>query len=298
MTFPGGVINVLKPPGMTSHDVVSYIRRQYGQKRVGHAGTLDPAAAGVLPVFLGKATRLIEYFADDDKSYRAEIILGVATDTGDDTGKVLCSQDVIMPETEALITALNSFRGRQEQIPPMYSAIKVDGKKMYELARAGITVAREARTIDISNIGLIRRLEQGFSFDVTCSKGTYIRSLCEDIGKKLGYPAMMSFLVRTRVGAFALEQAHTLEEIAVQPLQVLQPADLMLGRLPTICLSAAEFTEMIHGRPVICPDTCYPADERVRMYDEEKRFVGIGRLVQSPVNLVLKPEKIMFTDPS
>ena len=298
MTGISGVINVLKPPGMTSHDVVSYIRRQYGQKRVGHAGTLDPAAAGVLPVFLGRSTRLIEYFADDDKSYRAEVTLGMSTDTGDDTGKVLCSQAVIMPEPAKLEAVLHSFLGTQNQIPPMYSAIKVDGRKMYELARAGVTVTREPRTITVHDIALIKMREQGFLFDVTCSKGTYIRSLCEDIGQKLDCPAVMSFLVRTRVGAFALSDAYTLEEIAAQPQQVLQAADVFLAGLPSRQLSMAEFTEMIHGRPVVCRDEGPVTANKVKMYDAENQFVGIGRFLPAAAGgSLLKPDKIMYLHP-
>ena len=299
MMFQGGVINVLKPPGMTSHDVVSFVRRQYGQKRVGHAGTLDPAAAGVLPVFLGRATRLIEYFADADKGYRAEVILGMMTDTGDDTGKVLQVQPVEMPDRERLETILKEFLGVQEQVPPMYSAIKVGGKKMYELARAGVVVERKPRTIQIEKIALINLREQGFLFDVTCSKGTYIRTLCEDIGRKLECPAVMSFLVRTHVGAFSLEDACSLEEISAQPAMVLQPADLLLKQLPSIQLSETEFEEIIHGRIVALGDERCQIRGPVKMYDGKRQFVGIGQMAPGTnTGSVLKPDKIMFAESS
>lgn len=179
-----GLINVLKPPGMTSHDVVSFIRRTYHLKRVGHAGTLDPAASGVLPVALGSATRLLEYMTDTDKSYRVELTIGYETDTGDDTGAILNNAVCVMPVKTEIEKVLSSFIGTIEQIPPMYSAIKIQGKKLYELARAGITVERQPRIITIHNITLLHIDDTRILFDVTCSKGTYIRSLCSDIGKK------------------------------------------------------------------------------------------------------------------
>jgi tRNA pseudouridine55 synthase len=197
-----GIINVLKPPGMTSHDVVAFIRRLYGEKRVGHAGTLDPAAAGVLPIFIGRATRLLEYSADGEKSYRAEISWGYETDTGDDTGKIIFSAPCVVPDFDQLNEILHSFVGTSEQIPPMYSAVKIGGKKLYELARQGIAIDRPARTIEIRSIALKKLTDKKAIFDVTCSKGTYIRALCTDIGRKAGCPAVMSFLVRTRVGLF------------------------------------------------------------------------------------------------
>lgn len=287
-----GIINVLKPPGMTSHDVVSFIRRLYGIKRVGHAGTLDPAAAGVLPVFLGNATRLVEYLADADKSYRAELTFGFETDTGDDTGKVINTCPYIRLDSTQIKEALASFVGVSEQVPPMHSAIKIGGKKLYELARQGQIVERKPRKIIIDKISLVTEGEIGIVFDVTCSKGTYIRTLCADIGRKLNCLAVMSFLVRTRVGNFYLEQALTLEEIAGNKEQAVQQADSVLTHFPSINLSQQEAQAIKNGRSIYCkPTGC----ELIKMYDEQDKFIGIGRETQQEesVSILLTPVKIL-----
>ena len=214
-----GFLNVLKPPGMSSHDIVGFVRHQLGIKKVGHAGTLDPGAAGVLPVAVGRATRLIEYLEHADKSYRAELVLGIATDSGDTSGTVLEQLDVSsfsMPSRETVEAALEKFRGEITQVPPAHSAIKIGGRRAYELVREGKTVEIPERHITIHALDLVsydaekRRL----LLDVTCSRGTYIRTLCIDIGRALGLPAVMTFLVRTRVGDFSLAEAMTLEELA------------------------------------------------------------------------------------
>ncbi|VBB08045.1 trna pseudouridine synthase ii trub [Lucifera butyrica] len=283
-----GIINVLKPPGMTSHDVVAFVRRTLGEKKAGHAGTLDPAAAGVLPVFLGQATRIIEYTTDCSKSYRAELTFGYETDTGDDTGEVLRSAPYPGIAAEQIETVLASFAGTSRQIPPMYSAVKVAGRKMYELARAGMTVEREARTIFIDSIQLIKITEAGILFDVTCSKGTYIRSLCMDIGQKLGYPAVMSFLVRTRVGNFTLADAVLLEQIAEQKEAVILPLDYALGHMPQITLNSETAKRLQNGQAV---ETGGSPAGLFRIYDHSNRLVGIGR--QQPDSVYLTPVKVL-----
>ena len=290
-----GIINVLKPPGMTSHDVVSFIRRLYSIKRVGHAGTLDPAAAGVLPVFIGNATRLVEYLADADKSYRAELTFGFETDTGDDTGKIINSRPYICPKSSEIEVALASFIGVNEQIPPMYSAIKIDGKKLYELARQGQVVERKPRKIVIDAISLITEYETGIVFDVTCSKGTYIRVLCSDIGYRLNCLAVMSFLVRTRVGQFHLEQALTLEEIAANKEQAVQAADSVLTHLPAIVLSGPESQAIKNGRSICCSRS---GSDLIKMYDGNNTFIGIGReTCQLGGHTTLTPVKILSPGP-
>lgn len=208
------VINILKPPNMTSHDVVGRLRRLTRIKRIGHTGTLDPMAAGVLPVCIGKATKIIEYFEQDAKTYRCEMTLGASTDTEDAWGTVLKTSD-IMPSEEELREAIMSFIGEIDQIPPMYSALKINGKKLYELARQGKVVEREARRRTIHEINIIRvSLEsKTVLFDVKCSKGTYIRTLCHDIGLKLGSFAHMSFLMRTESGQFSLDNSVTIEQL-------------------------------------------------------------------------------------
>lgn len=272
-----GILNVLKPPGMTSHDVVSFVRRVYGIKRVGHAGTLDPAAAGVLPVFLGQATRLIEYQADADKSYRAELTFGYETDTGDDTGNVIKTLPFTMPSTQKAAECLATFKGVSEQVPPMHSAIKIDGKKLYELARAGITVERQSRSITIHSITLIAAGHASLLFDVTCSKGTYIRSLCMDIGQKLNIPAVMSFLVRTRVGAFCLNHAYSLEELMDRREELLLPQDIAVSHLGRLQLAKADSVAFRNGQMV----TVGPAvatDAIMTVYDHSNHFIGIATL--------------------
>lgn len=283
-----GVINLLKPPGMTSHDAVSFVRRAYGQKQVGHAGTLDPAAAGVLPIFLGRATRLVEYMADDDKEYRAELCFGRETDTGDHTGNVIRTSTVI-PDRETILRVLDSFLGESEQIPPMYSAIKIGGKKLYDLARQGVTLERTARKISISSISLVRMKEAAICFDVTCSKGTYIRTLCEDIGKRCGTAAFMAFLLRTRVGCFSLANALSLEEITQDPAAALLAADSVLINLPSIFLSAVNTTRFTTGQKTSVNELDQSA---VKVYGSDHQFIGIGRLSSS----LLIPEKVFPPD--
>ncbi len=210
-----GILNVLKPPGMTSFDVVALLRGMFGTKKIGHAGTLDPLAAGVLPVCLGKATKAIEFMMEKDKFYRAELTLGVTTDTQDSTGKTLSLAE---PECtdEDIRKAVSSFVGRYLQLPPMYSALRIDGKRLYDLAREGAEVERERRevmiysadVVDIDRSDMLRVL-----IDVHCSKGTYIRTLCADIGDLLGCGGHMSFLLRKRAGPFDIAFAVTLEEL-------------------------------------------------------------------------------------
>ncbi|MCX7779320.1 MAG: tRNA pseudouridine(55) synthase TruB [Negativicutes bacterium] len=286
-----GIINVLKPPGMTSHDVVSFIRRRFSLKRVGHAGTLDPAAAGVLPVFLGHATRLIEYQTEADKSYRAEITLGYATDSGDDTGSIIRQSAFAMPDIATITQTLNSFLGVINQIPPMHSAIKVEGKKLYELARAGLTIERRPRMVVIREIKIAAVDEQRILFDVTCSKGTYIRTLCSDIGDKLGIPAVMSFLVRTRVGPFRLSQSLSLEEISYLGENALLPADLAVSHLPTLTFSDADCLALAQGKTV--PLTDYlPAEPNipVRIYNPAGCLIGLCVIK----NHYAQPTKIFY----
>lgn len=285
-----GLINVLKPPGMTSHDVVSFIRRTYHLKRVGHAGTLDPAAAGILPVALGPATRLLEYMTDCDKSYRVLLTIGYETDTGDDTGTITKRMDCTMPTQSSIEEILTSFLGTIEQVPPMYSAIKVQGKKLYELARAGITIERKARTVTIHNINLLKVDQNTILFDVTCSKGTYIRSLCTDIGIKINCPVVMSFLVRTRVGSFSLEQAFTLEEIGEKPENAVLALDNALDYMPKIILSQEIAKAFKHGQTIFCGAGDEPDQALLRIYDDQNILIGIG---QKKSNTAIIPIKVL-----
>lgn len=285
-----GFLNVLKPPGMTSHDIVSAVRRMYHLKRVGHTGTLDPSAAGVLPVGLGLATRLIEYLDKDDKSYRAEITFGWASDTGDDTGEEIGRQDFIMPSRADILRVLASLEGDIKQLPPMYSAIKVNGKKLYELAREGKEIERKPRPVRIHKIDLIERREDAIVIDVDCSKGTYIRTLCIDIGERLGIPTVLSFLLRTKAGGFDLASAHTLEELADLGEKALIPMDQAISDIPIVSLTSQEGIAFENGRTITVSQS---KASRVRVYIGS-RFVGIGRIGGN--GTILIPEKVFHAD--
>jgi len=288
-----GFINVLKPPGMSSHDVVSFIRRTYQIKKVGHAGTLDPSAAGVLPIAVGKATRLIEYMTDADKGYRAELTLGYSTDSGDTTGNIIKGiEDFITPEFNVITNVLDSFIGEIQQIPPMHSAIKINGTKLYDLARKGISIERSPRAVTIKKISLIKNSLDHFLFDVECSKGTYIRTLCLDIGVKLNIPSVMSFLIRTRVGGFKLDQAFTLEEITKYPLDVLQNIDVVLEHMPAVFLSSNLAQAFKQGQKIIMKNTDIQ-NSLVRIYENDNDFIGIGefdinKVLITPIKVITR----------
>lgn len=257
-----GVLPVLKPVDYTSHDVVAKVRRFTGIRRIGHTGTLDPKVTGVLPLCIGRATRIVEYLQELPKTYEADLLVGIATDTEDMTGEVVRRADRV-DLTEAQATAaIRSFVGTIEQVPPMYSAVKVGGKRLYELARQGQEVERKPRTVDIYSIDILKlELDREFPlirFRVVCSKGTYIRTLCADIGKALGYPAAMASLVRTASGAIALAQCLTLDEVerlaaSGELAAKLLPADQAVRHLPSVVLDAAEAARALHGQTVPMP---------------------------------------------
>ena len=234
-----GFLNILKPPGMTSAAVVAVVRRLTGEKRVGHAGTLDPEAAGVLPVMIGKAARLFDYLVDKQKEYVAECAFGVATDTQDATGKVVAAGENY-PSLEAVLAAREKLTGDILQRPSMYSAIKQDGTPMYERARRGETVEVPLRQVHVESIDVHGETpEHGVLMTVRCGKGTYIRSICADLGELVGCPAHMRFLLRSRSGAFRLDTAITLEEAEFlarehRLAEVLLPLDMPLEHLPRV----------------------------------------------------------------
>ncbi len=208
-----GVVNVLKPPGMTSSNVVVDIRKLFEIKRVGHTGTLDPGAAGVLPVCLGRAARLFDYLVDKEKTYVFEIAFGACTDTQDSYGKIIAQSDKTVSK-EQLMAVLPEFLGEQNQRVPMYSALKVGGRKLYEIARSGNIAEKQMRAISISEISYLdQRAKNRFLLRVSCSRGTYIRMLCEDIGRRLGVCAHMAFLLRTACGPFYAEDAFSIAEL-------------------------------------------------------------------------------------
>lgn len=208
-----GVLNINKPQGLTSHDVVARVRRITGQKKTGHAGTLDPLATGVLPLVLGSATRLVEYLSEEDKAYRARVVLGATTDTYDREGDIMPTPGAKMPSRAEIEAALEQFRGEISQLPPMYSAVKVGGKKLYEMARAGAQVELQPRRVTITRLDMEIYEPPAVGLFIECSKGTYIRSLAHDLGAVLGTGAYLDSLVRTRHGPFSLDSAVTLEKL-------------------------------------------------------------------------------------
>ena len=211
-----GVLNVLKPAGMTSFDVIAFLRRVYGQKKIGHGGTLDPLAAGVLPVFLGRAARLIEYAPIHTKTYEAEFLMGFETDTEDVTGKITARGEPLT-DIGAWERAAEIFRGSVMQVPSAYSAKQIGGRRAYDLAREGKEVALPARPVEISRL-CIREIDPPYlRLSVTCSSGTYVRALGRDLGRAAGCPLTMSFLLRTEMGPFRISEAKTLEEIEAAP---------------------------------------------------------------------------------
>ncbi|MFL5732633.1 MAG: tRNA pseudouridine(55) synthase TruB [Chloroflexia bacterium] len=255
---PSGVLNIDKPRGLTSHDVVARVRRLTGQRRAGHAGTLDPLATGVLPVVLGKATRLVEYLSDAGKAYRATLILGATTDTYDGEGTITPTPNAVMPSSEELELALKAFRGEIEQVPPMYSAVKVGGKKLYELARKGAEMERAPRRVTISRLDLEAYNAPRVTLYVECSKGTYIRSLAHDLGAALGTGAYLDALVRTCHGPFNLDAAITLESLEESAREgawqrnLLPPESILEGWV-SLRLDPRQAEAAAQGRPLQLP---------------------------------------------
>lgn len=307
--FENGILNINKPEGWTSQDVVAKLRGRLHIRRVGHTGTLDPMATGVLPVCFGKATRIIEYYDDDFKTYEAEMKLGMVTDTLDITGTVLETKPVDVSE-EDVIQAICSFRGWITQIPPKYSALKVNGKPLYKYAREGVEVEIKSREIYVADIQPmeVNLGENWILFQVTCSKGTYIRTICDDIGKKLGCGGTMTALQRTKSGCFRVEDARTLPEILEMTDEELErcviPMDETLVHLGKIELKSMESVPFYYnGREI---DTGYvnvialPAvpealqegsrlGDKYRVYDPEGKFLGISTLREN----TLYPEKVI-----
>lgn len=278
-----GIIIIDKPAGRTSHDIVYDIRRLTGVKKVGHTGTLDPMATGVLPICIGNATKAADMLTLSDKSYIAELVLGKTTDTQDAEGKVLTECEVTCTEAE-IREAVSSFVGEIEQIPPMYSAVKQNGKKLYELARKGIEVERKSRCVTINSIDVLEINGTHVTIDVSCSKGTYIRTLCEDIGKKLGIGAYMNTLRRTKTGCFSIKKSHTLEEIEKEDIKkFLLPVDKMFMEYPFIVLNEKQVKSVVNGVRMTYNGI---EGQTYRLYDEEDRFLCISEMENGRLKLV------------
>ena len=279
-----GVVNVLKPPGLTSSDVVSDIRHIFGMKRVGHTGTLDPGAAGVLPICIGRATRLFDYLVDKEKEYIGEIAFGIATDTQDSYGEAVEHMDAVVTE-EMVKAVLPLFTGLQNQTAPLYSALSVGGKKMYKLAREGVEVERKVREINVPALELITQTAPNrYLVRIVCSKGTYVRTLCHDIGERIGVPAHMSFLLRTRSGAFDLDGAFTIGELREMKEQnrlgeavtSIEQSLMHIGEA-RMELNAKGEKFLTHGAEVVFPGVeNLPVDIPLRGYCNGK-FLGIAK---------------------
>jgi len=279
-----GIINVYKEKGFTSFDVVAKMRGIFHQKKIGHTGTLDPDAEGVLPVCLGKATKVCDLLTDKDKEYRAVLLLGQETDTQDISGEVLHSSEVTVSEAQVREAVL-SFVGEYNQVPPMYSALKVNGQKLCDLARKGITVERKARMVMIHNIEIISINLPEVEMVVSCSKGTYIRTLCDDIGKKLGCFGCMKSLLRTKVDQFKIENAYKLSELeqrvqlSENDWEFLQPVDTVFHKYKSI-LTIAEAQKLVeNGNRIPCEMISGFSEDKkldcVRLYDANMRFIGL-----------------------
>ncbi len=296
-----GIINIYKEKGFTSHDVVAKMRGICKQKKIGHTGTLDPDAEGVLPVCLGSGTKLCDMLTDKDKEYVAELLLGVKTDTQDITGKVLCEKEPVCEES-LIRECVMSFAGEYMQVPPMYSALKVNGKKLYELARSGKEVERQARPVTIHEIEIMEINVPIVKMRVACSKGTYIRTLCEDIGEKLGCGGTMKSLLRTKVGNFTLDKALTLQQLeevrdAGEIEKILFPVDKAFEDCQALHV-LPEYVKLIdNGNAFYANQTVenkrYVDAPLVRVYGNDK-FYGVYTYERE--NRRYKPVKMFFAE--
>lgn len=279
-----GVLNVYKEKGFTSHDVVAKLRGITKQKKIGHTGTLDPDACGVLPVCLGKATQLCDMLTDKDKVYETVLLLGKQTDTQDISGEVLKEADASKLSEETVKDVIMEFMGDYSQIPPMYSALKVNGKKLYELAREGKTVERKAREVKIYEIEILETSLPRVKMRVRCSKGTYIRTLCHDIGERLGVGGCMEELLRTKVERFEAAGSKTLSEIEAavtegRMSELLVPVDEMFDQYQKVTILAAYEKLIYNGNPfpaqAVKGECGFRDGEWLRVYDMQNMFIGI-----------------------
>ena len=286
-----GIICINKPKGITSFGVCAKIRGITGEKKCGHTGTLDPMARGVLPIMLGGATRFLDYLPESDKEYRASFVLGKTTDTLDITGAVTAEYEVNVGRAE-VEAALSDFRGKIKQLPPMYSAVSVNGERLYELARKGIEVERAEREVEIKRLELIGEENGEYVIDVLCSKGTYIRSLIDDIGKMLGCGAVMTVLTRTAAMGFTLDDCVTLEELqekrdnGISVADMLLPLDKALWAYKKISVTAAQGIRFKNGgaldlgRVKVCPRQ----NEICRVYSGDE-FLGLGQAIDGELKI-------------
>lgn len=299
-----GIIYVLKPPKMTSHDVVSYFRRLFNIKKIGHTGTLDPDASGVLPICIGRGTKISQFLTSTTKKYRAELKLGITTDTQDASGKIISQKDVnvIFEQVEKIA---KSFVGTIRQIPPMYSAIKINGKKLYELAREGQTIERKEREVQIYDLEIINynESEKTILFDVECSKGTYIRTLCNDIGDTLGVGGHMSLLIRTFNAGVDIKDCLTLDQITQyynnnQIDKFLVPLDEVFSEYSKLTLKDESQRWVQNGCVIYQKDVHqqfnFGIGDSLRIYDEKNKFLALYKAKKDDRCIFLEPEKMFL----
>lgn len=301
-----GIINVYKEKGYTSHDVVAILRKIAGQKKIGHTGTLDPDATGVLPVCLGRATKVCDLLTDHDKTYETVLLLGKTTDTQDISGEILKEHPTDHLNEVEVTKVIENFKGTYDQIPPMYSALKVNGKKLYELAREGKTVERKSRKVTIYQIHIKKIQLPRVRMEVTCSKGTYIRTLCHDIGNRLGTGGCMEELTRTKVGRFELKDSLKLEELSDLAQNgrledALIPLDQMFSELQSVVPAEKYISKAYNGNDFfknqLSEDGKFCSGEKVRVYDAQGHFIGVYRYMEDRkmfhlVKMFLDPEEL------
>jgi tRNA pseudouridine55 synthase len=294
-----GILNIDKPYGITSMDVVRRVKRASGFKRVGHGGTLDPVATGVIPICIGQATRMMEYMLDGSKKYRTTIVLGVTTDTYDSQGEVTATADASHLTQEDVESALSPFLGEIEQVPPMYSALKKDGKRLYELARQGIEIEREPRPVSVYEIKLTQWKPPEATVEIHCGRGFYVRSLAYDLGQALGCGGHLTALVRLKASAFTLDEALTLEEAEESFedgswTEHLHSPDIVLGHMRAI-IAGQRLQELIkNGRPIPASIQISPnePEERCRVYGTDGTFLAIMRF--DPEEALWKADKVFL----
>ncbi|MBQ5885271.1 MAG: tRNA pseudouridine(55) synthase TruB [Clostridia bacterium] len=275
-----GMILLDKPEGMTSFSAVSAVKRIFGEKRVGHTGTLDPMATGVLPILLGRATRLCDLMLVADKRYTAEVLLGVETDTLDITGNVIKETDCDISVAE-FESVCSRFVGEYNQVPPMFSALKKDGVRLYDLARQGVEIEREARLVNIKKLDIIQKSGKNkFIIDVICSKGTYIRSLADDLGKTLGVGATLTMLRRTETAGYTADMCVTLDKLKENPQKYLREADSVVSYCPAVNVTDNQTRRFLNGGELFLErinfDTDVSDGDLIRVYSYDNKFLGLG----------------------
>lgn len=292
-----GIINFNKPKGMTSHDAVYYFRRLLKMKKIGHTGTLDPDATGVLPICIGKGTRVSEYLLNADKAYIGELTLGRETDTQDSSGEVILSSNLRVTEDD-IVSTFKKFKGKSTQIPPMYSAVRHNGKKLYQLAREGKVVERKPRHINIYELDILEiKDNKKISFYAKCSKGTYIRTLCNDIGRDLGTYGHMSDLTRVGVGQFNIEDSLNMEylnNLSIEEIKdLIMPMDMALDTLDMIEVEEKYFSKLINGVIVPIKVIDLNTEDNYRVYCDNK-FIGIGKIIKKENTEFIKMNKVFI----